>query len=90
MNYSILKNTWTCKPFEPEITEGYEPKVTMSLPEWKDYIGDGKNVLYGSAIIPNGAVNNGVENGAVYKGQVGQVSGVNGGGGGGCSCRSIF
>jgi hypothetical protein len=80
MNYAILKNTWTCK--NQEITEGYEPKVTMSLPEWKDYIADGKNVLYGSAIIPNSSVNNGFENGAVYKGTVGQVSG--------CSCRNIF
>jgi hypothetical protein len=88
MNYAILKNTWICKPTEPEITEGYEPKVTMSLSEWGDYIGDGKNVLYGSAVIPNGSVNNGVENGAVYKGTVGQVSGVSGRGG--CSCRGIF
>jgi hypothetical protein len=75
MNYAVLKNTWACNR---EIRESYEPKVTMSLNEWKDYIGDGKNVLYGSAVIPNGST----DDGAVYKGQVAQVSG--------CSCRSIF
>jgi len=67
MSYAFLKNTWINKE---EIKEGYEPKITMSFPEWRDYIGDGKNVLYGSAIIPSGSVNNGFENGAVYKGQV--------------------
>ena len=82
-NYAVLKNTWL-KPVPIEI-ESYEPRVTMSLPEWKDYISDGKNVLYGSAIIPNGSVNNGIENGAVYNGHVGLPNR-----GGGCGCRNIF
>ena len=83
MNYAILKNTWVCKNFES--IENYEPKVTMSLPEWRDYIGDGKNVLYGSAIIPNGTENLGIENGSIYKGQVGQKQPSEG-----CGCRNIF
>jgi len=82
-NYFVLKNTWL-KP-ECNNIESYEPRVTMSLPEWRDYISDGKNVLYGSAIIPNGSVNTGIENGAVYNGQVGQPNR-----GGGCGCRNIF
>ena len=82
MNYSTLKDTWICKRPRNLVMESYEPRVTMPLPEWRNYIADGKNVLYGSAIIPNGSINTGIENGAVYKGQVGQPMI------GGCGCRN--
>lgn len=43
-NYSQLKNTWAC---EKEVVEGYEePTISMSLPEWNQYVSEGKNVMY--------------------------------------------
>ena len=43
-NYSKLKNTWTCGE---NVVEGYEdPIVSMSLPQWNQYLAEGKNVMY--------------------------------------------
>ena len=41
-NYLKLKDTWDCK-----VVEGYEdPIVSMSLPEWNQYVAEGKNVMF--------------------------------------------
>jgi hypothetical protein len=43
-NYSKLKNTWTSRK---NVVEGFEDTVvSMSLPEWKQYVAEGKNVMY--------------------------------------------
>ena len=43
-NYSKLKNTWTRRK---NVVEGFEDTVvSMSLPEWKQYVAEGKNVMY--------------------------------------------
>jgi len=48
--------------------EFYEAPVTLSLPAWRRYVGNGYNTLYGGAIVPGGTE----ENGAVYSGHVRQ------------------
>lgn len=48
--------------------ETYEPPVTISYPDWIRYITQGKNTLYGGAIIPGGTM----DDGAVYQGHVRQ------------------
>jgi hypothetical protein len=71
MNYSQLKDTWSC-PFKRSLEE-YEAPVTLSLPEWRDYVASGKNTLYAGAIIPGGTEQvpwGG--GGAVYSGHVRQ------------------
>lgn len=50
------------------ILEDYSPPITLSLPEWRHYVSEGENTLYGDAIIPGGTE----ENGAVYSGHVRQ------------------
>lgn len=50
-------------PFEP-----YSPVITMPYEDWIRYVTNGKNTLYGDAIIPSGTV----DNGAVYMGHVRQ------------------
>lgn len=49
-------------------SECYSPPVTLSLPEWRRYVSEGDNTLYGDAIIPGGTE----EDGAVYSGHVRQ------------------
>lgn len=70
MPYKKLKDCWTPK----NSVEHYTPPVTMSLPEWRQYISSGNNVLLGSGgVIPNGTVNIPFGgNGAVYSGHVRQ------------------
>ena len=76
MNYSQLKDTWLCpcnKVRIPAPFEEYEAPVTLSLPEWRDYVASGKNTLYAGAIIPGGTEQvpwGG--GGAVYSGHVRQ------------------
>lgn len=46
-NYSKLKETWTYGNNEKAVIEGYEdPIISMSLPEWNQYVAEGKNVMY--------------------------------------------
>lgn len=49
-------------------TEDYSPPITLSLPQWRKYVANGYNTLYGDAIIPGGTE----DNGAVYSGHVRQ------------------
>lgn len=52
-------------------------RVTLNLPEWQKWVADGKNTLYGDAIISGGTVNTGWGgNGAVYRGHVRQGIGM--------------
>jgi hypothetical protein len=48
--------------------ENFSPPVTLSLPEWQDYVATGQNTFPGDAIVPGGTS----ENGAVYQGHVRQ------------------
>jgi hypothetical protein len=48
--------------------EDYSPPVTLSLPEWQNYVASGQNTFLGDAIIPGGTT----EDGAVYQGHVRQ------------------
>ena len=59
---------------DPSRGDSYEAPVTISLPEWQDYVASGKNVLLGSGgVIPGGTIDLGWgADGAVYKGQVRQ------------------
>jgi len=68
-----LENTWAI----PREIENYSGPVTLSLPEWRRYVAQGKNVLYGSGgIIPGGTNNLGFGGGgAVYAGHVRQGMG---------------
>lgn len=70
-NYVRLADAWQKNP---PMYESYEPKVTLSLQDWNDYVTSGKNTLYGGAIIPGGTeyVPGGVGAGAVYLGHVHQ------------------
>jgi len=84
MSYSILKNTWnglnSYNLNGPLVTEEcYTPPVTMSLPEWQNYVGSGLNVLLGSGgVIPSGTINTGWNTGgSVYSGHVRQGRGRN-------------
>lgn len=73
MNYSTLINTWSNKKKYASIVslrENYEPRVTLSMPEYRNYLADGKNVLYASAIIPGSTDNLGWTGGSTYKGNV--------------------
>jgi hypothetical protein len=67
VKYLTLKNSWV------KNVETYAPRITLSYPEWKNYISTGKNVLYADAVIPNGTQQTGFgQSGAVYKGVVRQ------------------
>jgi hypothetical protein len=90
MNYSqyiTLNNTWikqnsyclsTCpRKMEVFSKEDYTPRVTLSMPQWRQYIDKGYNTLYGDAIIPGGTMNTGFgQQGAVYSGYVRQGIGM--------------
>lgn len=67
--YVNLEDTW-----KKHTIEEYTPPVTMSLPQWQNYVASGLNNLYGSGgVIPGGTVNTGWGGGgAVYKGHVRQ------------------
>jgi hypothetical protein len=55
------------------LIEKYVPPVTISWPEWRQYIASGNNVLLGSGgIIPNGTIKTPFGGGAVYAGHVRQ------------------
>lgn len=67
-NYKQLKNTWVnCK-------ENYAGPVTLSLPEWKNYVSSGNSTLLGAGgVIPGGTVQTPFGgNGTVYSGHVRQ------------------
>jgi 2-keto-4-pentenoate hydratase/2-oxohepta-3-ene-1,7-dioic acid hydratase in catechol pathway len=68
-SYKTLKNTW--QTFN--ITENYESKITMSYPDWINYVSSGRNALLEGGVIPSGTVQTaGGNSGAVYKGPVRQ------------------
>jgi hypothetical protein len=78
-DYSKLKNTWKTKNQKYSLNcknsyiEEYAPPVTMSLRKWRNYVADGKNTLYGDAIIPSGTIQSGFgRGGSVYAGHVRQ------------------
>ena len=54
------------KPAYKTLTETYVPPVTISLPAWRRYVAEGKNTMYGDAIIPGGTE----DGGAVCSGHV--------------------
>lgn len=77
MSYCKMKNCWVgLKSYDlngnTETVENYTPKVTLSLPEWRQYVASGYNTILGSGgVIPGGTVNTGWGgNGAVYRGHV--------------------
>jgi len=71
MEYKKLKDTWVQKNKE---YENYSGPVTLSLPEWNNYVSKGYNTLLGSGgVIPGNTVNIPFSgNGAVYSGNVRQ------------------
>lgn len=74
-SYKRLRNTWKGLVNESKTTEFYVPPVTLSLPEWRNYLSKGHNTLYGDAIIPGGTLNSGWMSGnSVYAGTVGKAS----------------
>lgn len=57
--------------------EDYSGPVTLSYPEWIQYVADGRNVLEGSGgVIPGGTLSNSLLGGAVYKGKVQKRVGI--------------
>jgi len=78
-SYGKLRNTWgglesyNLKGRKGDV-EFYVPPVTLSLPDWRNYLDKGYNTLYGDAIIPGGTINSGWMSGnSVYSGTVGRV-----------------
>lgn len=74
-NYVTINNTWRPMYYlsYKKLKEKYEPRVTIPLNQWQQYVSDGYNTLYGGAIIPGGTENTGFsQGGAVYKGHVSQ------------------
>ena len=65
-DYKLLRDTYAY--------EEYTPRVTMSMPEWRQYVASGRNTLYGSGgVIPSGTLQTGFGgSGAVYRGHVRQ------------------
>ena len=80
--YKMSQNTWLgLSPYNLNGTsskEMYGGPVTLSLPQWHDYVSSGVNTLLGSGgVIPGGTMNTpGGESGAVYKGHVRQGWGM--------------
>jgi hypothetical protein len=83
MEYNNIKNTWSGishynlngpQKINKPSQENYSGPVTLSLPEWKNYVASGKHVLYGSGgVIPGGTVSTPFGGGgAVYSGHVRQ------------------
>jgi len=64
MSYCSAKDCWAGlaqynlsgkKSLSRILLENYVPPVTLSLPEWQQYVASGKNVLLGSGgVIPGG------------------------------------
>ena len=78
MNYNKLQDTWSgllsynLNGKKTNI-EQYSGRVTMSLPEWNEYVASGKNILLGSGgVIPSGRLESGWTGQAVYSGHVRQ------------------
>ena len=81
MPYQLSKNTWlgvetynVNVPNTQNSIENYGGPVTLSLPAWRQYVAQGKNVLYGSGgVIPGGTVSTPFGGGgAVFAGNVRQ------------------
>ena len=78
MSYQLAKNTWlgveTHNVNGTDTVENYGGPVTLSLPAWRQYLAQGKNVLYGSGgVIPGGTVSTPFGGGgAVFAGHVRQ------------------
>jgi hypothetical protein len=79
MTYKKLQNTWSgLKSYDldgkkDKSIENYSGAVTMSLPEWRNYLARGDNVLLGSGgVIPSGRQNTPWTGQAVYAGHVRQ------------------
>ena len=77
MNYGYQKSNQTWNGLKSynlngKGYEGYEAPVTLSLPEWRDYVAAGKNTLYAGAIVPAGTEGPGWGSSAVYRGHVRQ------------------
>ena len=74
MEYKKLKDTWTGLKPRAKVIEKYGGPVTLSLPEWQQYVASGYNTLYGSGgVIPGGTMNTAFGGGgAVYSGHVRQ------------------
>lgn len=75
MEYKKMKDTWSgIKKYDlnGRVYETYSGPVTLSLPEWRDYVASGKNVLYGSGgVIPGGTIQTPFGlSGSVYRGHV--------------------
>uniref|UniRef100_A0A6C0K1W0 Uncharacterized protein n=1 Tax=viral metagenome TaxID=1070528 RepID=A0A6C0K1W0_9ZZZZ len=51
-----------------ENKEEYSPPVTLTLPQWRQYVAQGQNTFPGDAIVPGGTT----ADGAVYVGHVRQ------------------
>ena len=67
--YKKLQNSW-CQ-YSYFYKEEYSEPVTMSYPQWIQYVSSGKNVLQGSGgVIPSGTVNLPFLGSAVYRGKV--------------------
>lgn len=75
-NYKSADVAWARNPpiYEAFCKECYEPKVTLPLHKWREYVATGKNTLYAGAIIPAGTEHlpGDVGGGAVYSGHVRQ------------------
>lgn len=68
MPYVLLKDTYTY----PKTVEHYGGPVTLSLPEWQQYVAKGYNTLL-PGVIPGGTMQTaGGNSGAVYSGHVRQ------------------
>ena len=74
--YSKSKNCWSgLKKYDltGKKIEEYVTPVTLSLPEWQQYVASGNNVLLGSGgVIPNGTITTPFSGSAVYRGHVRQ------------------
>ena len=62
--YTSLLHSYPSRYF----IEPFEAPVTLPYDEWVRYVAEGKNTLYGGAIVPGGTE----DNGAVYSGHVRQ------------------
>jgi len=67
IQYKKIKDTWI-------VTEEYAPKITMSIPEWRQYMSSGMKVIEQSGgVIPSGTIQTGFGGGgSVYSGNVRQ------------------
>ena len=80
MEYALNKNIWRgLVPYNLNgktrpMKEMYGGPVTLSLPEWKEYVASGKNTLEGSGgVIPGGTMQTAFGGGgAVFAGTVRQ------------------